>query len=77
MTRREEIEQNKELLKLWLEAEKAVATGQSYSIGNRTLTRVDAKTIIERIEYYEKRIKALESGKQGGIRFKRAVIYDN
>nr|DAL33557.1 MAG TPA_asm: head to tail adaptor [Caudoviricetes sp.] len=34
-----------ERLKMYLEAEKAVLTGQSYTIGNRTLTRASLATI--------------------------------
>lgn len=34
-----------ERLKLYLEAERAVLTGQSYTIGNRTLTRANLATI--------------------------------
>jgi len=34
-----------ERLKMYLEAEKAVLTGQSYTIGNRTLTRANLATI--------------------------------
>ena len=33
-----------ERLKLYLEAEKAVLSGQSYTIGNRTLTRANLAT---------------------------------
>ncbi|WP_432643389.1 DUF6148 family protein [Acidaminococcus sp.] len=32
-------------LKMYLEAEQAVLTGQSYTIGNRTLTRANLATI--------------------------------
>lgn len=34
-----------ERLKMYLEAERAVLTGQSYTIGNRTLTRANLSTI--------------------------------
>lgn len=34
-----------ERLKMYLEAERAVLTGQSYTIGNRTLTRANLATI--------------------------------
>lgn len=34
-----------ERLKMYLEAEKAVLTGQSYTIGNRTLTRASLSAI--------------------------------
>ena len=38
-------------LKTWLAAEEAVATGQSYQIGTRMLTRADLKQIREQMEY--------------------------
>ena len=39
------LKQAREHLNIWLEADKAVATGQSYSIAGRTLTRSDAAEI--------------------------------
>ena len=39
-----------ERLKLYLEAEKAVLSGQSYTIGNRTLTRANLATIRNAID---------------------------
>ena len=37
-------------LKMYLEAEQAVLTGQSYTIGNRTLTRANLATIRNAID---------------------------
>ena len=37
-------------LNTWLAAEEAVATGQSYQIGNRMLTRADLKQIREQMD---------------------------
>ena len=42
----------KEMLETWIEAERAVSLGQSYTIGSRQLTRADAKTITEKINYW-------------------------
>ena len=39
-------------LNTWLAAEEAVATGQSYQIGTRTLTRADLKQVREELEYW-------------------------
>lgn len=39
-----------ERLKLYLEAERAVLSGQSYTIGNRTLTRANLSTIRKAID---------------------------
>ena len=36
----------------WLAADLAVASGQSYTIGNRSLTRADAETIRTQIQFY-------------------------
>ena len=36
----------------WLAADLAVAGGQSYTIGNRSLTRADADTIRTQIQFY-------------------------
>ena len=36
----------------WLEADAALQSSQSYSIGTRTLTRADASEIRENIEYW-------------------------
>jgi hypothetical protein len=39
-------------LQLWIDADAATATGQSYSIGQRSLTRADAEEITEKIQYW-------------------------
>ena len=39
-------------LNTWLAAEEAVATGQSYQIGTRMLTRADLKQIRAQMEYW-------------------------
>lgn len=57
-----------ERLALWLDAEAAVATGQSYQIGTRSLTRANLASIREQIEYWAGRLQeaeAEESGKTG------------
>ena len=41
-------------LSAWVAADLAVATGQSYSIGNRTLTRADAGEITDKIAYWSR-----------------------
>jgi hypothetical protein len=65
-----------ERLTLWYEAETALISGgsQSYSIGNRTLTRVDAKIISDMIDKLEK--KLLLYGRGGTIRAQRVVPRD-
>jgi len=56
-------------LDLWLEAETAVATGQSYQIGNRSLRRADLEQIREQIQYWDGMVQQLSaSAGQRGIR---------
>lgn len=53
-------------LKTWLDAEEAVATGQSYQIGTRMLTRADLKQIREQMEYWAGKLAEAESEEQNG-----------
>lgn len=69
------VEEARENLKLWLEAEKAVATGQSYKIGGRSLTRASLNDIVSRIKFWRAEIDRLENG-QKGARVLRAVPRD-
>lgn len=43
----------------WLSADSAVSNNQSYSIAGRTLTRADAETIRQNIEYWDRKVKEL------------------
>jgi hypothetical protein len=43
----------------WLAADTAVSSGQSYTIGGRSLSRANAKEIRENIEYWDAKAKAL------------------
>lgn len=52
-------------LAAWIAADEAVASGQAYSIGNRSLTRANAKEIRENIVFWDKQVKRLT---RGGIR---------
>lgn len=56
-------------LAVWLAADTAVASGQSYTIGSRSLTRANAKEISEKIDYWETKVQKLSSG-GGGIRLR-------
>jgi len=62
-------------LAAWLEADAAVATGQAYTIGSRSLTRADAASIAERIAYWRRIVEQLEAGRSGP-RVMRAVPRD-
>ena len=58
--------QAQDKLDLWMAADDAVASGQSYSINNRTLTRTDGAYIKNNIEFWEAKVIKLSRG--GGIR---------
>ena len=65
-------------LNTWLAAEEAIATGQSYQIGTRMLTRADLKQVREQLEYWGGKLAEAEAEeKQGGRnRAYRAVARD-
>lgn len=68
----------KKKLETWLAAEEAVATGQSYQIGNRMLTRADLKQVREQMEYWAGKLAQAEAEEKNGGRNRgyRAVIRD-
>lgn len=70
------LEEARENLNLWLEAEKAVATGQSYRIGTRALTRANLREITERIKFWRGEIARLQCGGGNGLRVMRIVPRD-
>ena len=70
------LETAKEHLQAFLEAEIAVATGQSYRIGSRSLTRANLSEIKERINFWKNEVERLESGRPKGIKQMRVVIRD-
>lgn len=57
------LEQAQEQLSVWLEANKAVSSGQSYTInsanGGRTLTRANATEILNQIKFWESKINEI------------------
>lgn len=50
---------------LWIAADQAVSLNQSYDVDGREVTRADAKTIRENIEFWDRQVKRLS---RGGIR---------
>lgn len=70
------LEEARANLKMWLEAEKQVALGQSYRIGTRQLNRASLSDIAKRIDYWRNQVAALESGNSGGMRFYRVAPRD-
>lgn len=49
-------------LAAWLEADAAVANGQSYTISGHTMTRANAREIRENIVFWDRQVKRLTSG---------------
>ena len=49
-------------LTLWLEAEERVSRAQSYTIGNKTLTRADLADIRAQIDYWKREVATIEAG---------------
>lgn len=62
----------REHLAAWLRADKALATGQSYRIGNRTLERVDVDEVKERISFWKSEVAKLEGLEGLGKRVRRS-----
>ena len=55
-------------LNTWLAAEESVATGQSYQIGSRMLTRADLKEVREEMEYWAQKLAEVEAEEKKGGR---------
>ncbi|HNQ00722.1 MAG TPA: DUF6148 family protein [Syntrophales bacterium] len=55
-------------LALWIAADTAVATGQSYSVGGRQLTRADAAEIRNNIIFWDSQVRKLSSSETSGGR---------
>ena len=63
-------------LQAYLDADLALATGKSYRIGSRNLTRLDAAEVKERINFWSNEVERLEAGRKKGIRQMRVVPRD-
>ncbi len=59
------LDQAQTQLNAWLQADAKVATGQSYEIAGRRLTRADAGEITRKIEYWNSKVIALSNSAQG------------
>jgi hypothetical protein len=55
---------------------RAIATGQSYTIGSRTLTRADERFVSEQFAKYDALVDALTVGRTAGARAIRLVPRD-
>lgn len=70
------LEAAKENLQVWIDAQAAVSTGQSYRIGTRSLTRSSIADILKMIRYWQNVIDELEAGVGRGARVLRGVPRD-
>lgn len=52
-------------LTLWMDADDAVASSQTYSIGDRSLSRANSKEIKDNITFWNAEVKRLSSS--GGL----------
>jgi len=60
-------------LQVWLAADLALAEGKELRIGSRTLTRVDAAEVKERIAFWQREVNRLSGQSR---RFRRVVPID-
>ena len=74
ITKEQEIQRAKEMVAGWIEAEKAIMTGQSYKIGNKTLTRADLRAVRESIKYWQDEVDRFD--KRSRIRVQQIVPRD-
>ena len=70
------VEIAREKLNTWLEAEEALATSQSYTMGTMSLTRADLKQVRENITYWNDRVTKLERAGKGRNRINRGIPMD-
>jgi hypothetical protein len=62
------LEEAKAELELWKKAKRAAATGKSYAIGSRNLTRYDLAEINREIDRFADIVDALTTGRGGLIK---------
>lgn len=59
------LERAKIHLEAWLDAELAISTGQSYTIGSRSLTRANLSEVRKQIDYWRNKVAELEITSSG------------
>ena len=57
-----------ERLEIWLEAEAAIASGQSYMIDNRRLERANLSQVREQIKFWQNELTKAEAAASGRSR---------
>ena len=62
------LSQAQESLRMWVKARDALASGSSYSIGGRTLTRQDSDVVEGNIQRLHNTVLALEAKALGHVR---------
>ncbi|OPY15232.1 MAG: hypothetical protein A4E66_00151 [Syntrophus sp. PtaB.Bin001] len=67
------LEQAEAQLAVWIAANTAVSSNQSYTIGNRSLTRTNSSEILKNIEFWDAKVKELSSS-PSGKRYMASVI---
>lgn len=55
----------RERLQMWLAAESAIASGQSYAIDNRRFERANLAQVREQIKFWQKELAKAETVSQG------------
>ncbi|KHF27309.1 hypothetical protein LR68_03856 [Anoxybacillus sp. BCO1] len=70
------LQEARQHLRAWMDAELAVSTGQRYRIGTRELTRADLGEIAKRIQFWSNEVARLEKGRGSGARVLRVVPRD-
>jgi len=70
------LEEAQQHLDAWLAADLALATSQSYKMGDITLTRADLPTVKDRINFWRREVAALQAGKGSGPRVYRVIPRD-
>ena len=53
---------------LYLAASRAIATGKSYTIGNRQLTRADAQEVRDQITYWQRAVRSIEAASNSAVK---------
>lgn len=59
------VKECRERLKIWLDAEAAIAAGQSYMIDNRRLERANLSQVREQIKFWQKELAKAEARENG------------
>lgn len=59
------VTQCNERLQIWLDAEEAIATGQSYSIDNRRLDRANLAQVREQIKFWQNELAKAQAAANG------------